>query len=379
MGNNDRDRVGVGTLLLLLALCLGIAGGVFHAIDTARVADTGGDPRADTDARRRVRAASRDGDSVQRAEATTERNATTTSATAQRSSRVRGSHTASMGSVAERSPWHRPGLCEGRDAAWERSRAQFLATFVDVNVAEQGTYNARLLAAPGINRRVLLRVARELHVLGMSIQEQLNLPTEPATVYLYPSLEALREYACVHPAASAYYDGAIHLAAPDTNDADWPVWPLRAIRHEYVHHVLMSAGIGEPFWFQEGVAMQIARDNPRPQDFRDEPFSVTEMVGGLDHGDTEDSVLQRYAQSSAMVGFLRVICRNTKLTEATMARALLDHVIDPQNLFDWTAQQCAQDLDQRADTLWENYWRSQRLSDTTQQRVWQRTPPAAAP
>lgn len=268
------------------------------------------------------------------------------------------------------------GLCTNRDAAWERSRAQYLATFIDVNVAEQQTYNARLLVAPGTMPQVLLSVGRELHSLGMSIQESLGLHVEPATIYLYSTVKALRDHACVHPAATAYYDGAIHLAPPDPESPDQELWPRRAIRHEYTHHVLMASGVGEPFWFQEGVAMQVARDYPRADSFPVEPFAMGAMIDTLDHSDTTASVLQRYAQSFTTVGFLRAICRGTSIDERAMARALLDRIVEPGNLFNWAAQQCSRDLDESAARLWELYWKKGQLDDTTQQRVWQRaTPP----
>lgn len=271
-----------------------------------------------------------------------------------------------------------PGLCADRDAPWERSRARYLATFVDVNVATQGTYNARLLVAPGTLPDVLLRVGEELNVLGTRIQDELGLLTGAATIYLYPTLEALQAQACVHPAAIAYYDGAIHLAPPSEASREWGSWPLRTLRHEYVHHVLFSAGVGEPFWFQEGVAMQMAPDNPRASDFPTEALAVEEMVGALDHSDADDSVLQRYAQSFLMVVFLRSICPYTGLNEGAMAKALSSGVVDPGSLFDWALQQCARDLDARPATLWADYARTRQLSEAIQERVRQRLVGAAS-
>jgi len=270
------------------------------------------------------------------------------------------------------------GLCSDRGAAWERSRAQYLATFVDVNVAAQGTYNARLMVAPGTLPDVLLRVGKELNSLGTNLQDELGLPTEAATIYLYPTLEALREQACVHRSAIAYYDGAIHLAPPSDNSVEWSYWPHQTLRHEYVHHVLFSAGVREPFWFQEGVAMQMTADNPRPSDYATKPHPVSEMVGALDHSSADDSVIQRYAQSSLMVGFLRSICRHTEVNEGTMAKALVSRVVDPGSLFDWALQQCAQDLDERPEALWQNYARTRQLSEAIHERVRQRLAGAAS-
>lgn len=272
----------------------------------------------------------------------------------------------------------RPGLCAGRDAGWERSRAQYLATFVDANVAAQGTYNARLLVAPGTLPDVLLGVGRELNTLGTRIQDELGLPVEAATLYLYPTLEALHEHACVHPSAIAYYDGAIHLAPPAPRSAEWNVWPHQTLRHEYVHHVLLSAGVGAPFWFQEGVAMQMAPDNPRASDFPTEALPLFEMVGALDHSSADDSVLQRYAQSFLMVVFLRSICPYTGINEGAMARALLGQVVEPRSLFDWALQQCAQDLDEDPRALWANYASTRRLSEAIRERVRRRLVGAAS-
>lgn len=309
----------------------------------------------------------------------TRRETAAASSTLLRSSGADGAHPAGTRRVVESLVSLPPGLCADRDAAWNRTRAQYLATFVDVNVAEQGTHNARLLVAPGTLPHVLIRVGRELHSLAMSIQDSLGLPVEGPTIYLHPTVEKLHEYACVHASATAYYDGAIHLAPPEVDSRESELWPYKAIRHEYTHHVLMAAGVGEPFWFQEGVAMQMARDNPRVQDFPVEPFAAEQMIGALDHSDTEARVLQRYAQSSSMVGFLRAICRGTPLNEQAMVRALLDRLVEPGNLFDWAAHQCTQDMAEGASRLWAAYAQKRELDDTTRRHVWQRTPAQSAP
>jgi hypothetical protein len=106
---------------------------------------------------------------------------------------------------------------------------------------------------------------------------KLGLSAEPPGIYLYPSVETLRDHSCASTGAVAYYDGAIHVAVTEIGDQ----WELRHnLRHEYAHHLLVSNGIGRPIWLQEGAAMDIA-DEPLRQShqlWRQNPLPMQQMV-----------------------------------------------------------------------------------------------------
>ncbi len=63
-----------------------------------------------------------------------------------------------------------------------------------------------------------------------------------------PDVGALREYSCASANADGYYDGAIHLAvSPSGRVGDLlPKAPIKALRHGYAHHVLVSNGRPRP-------------------------------------------------------------------------------------------------------------------------------------
>jgi len=150
------------------------------------------------------------------------------------------------------SPWQRAGQCTaGVEPRSVLDRARYFATFARVEAPD-----TTLFVEARVSEEAVATVRGNLTHARVSAKRQLGIDASPPLIYLYASVESLRDHACVNSSAVAYYDGAIHLAM--NSPEDHYIKLNRSLRHEYVHHVLITNGIDEPMWLQEGTALLIA-------------------------------------------------------------------------------------------------------------------------
>lgn len=197
-------------------------------------------------------------------------------------------------------------------------------------------------------------VANGLERAHDSATRQLGLAAEPPLLFLYPSVDVLREWSCASPLAVAYYDGAIHLAAvPNSSEL------LKSLTHEYVHHVLISNDIRGPIWFHEGAAMAIARDSPAGHwsIWRQKPLDLERMIHRFPKTARLEEAVTFYAQAYVMTDFLDRLC----LTRpgcglAELADALVNGRATSETLFSWAVATRGSDLSPTARvSLWDDY------------------------
>jgi hypothetical protein len=252
-------------------------------------------------------------------------------------------------------------MCADHSAERVRKRAAYLAGFVKHPASN--TVLSVHTAAPDWALQTLKDALDSVHSM---VTQALGLPCSPPPVYVYPTVHALHAHACVGATAVAYYDGAIHLTPlmPQsqgpvrTGDLAWHELRI-SLTHEYVHHVLVSNGIGKPIWFQEGAAMEVARSWPRDyrRIARENPIRLQQMVDGFSAGNAASGVF--YARSAVMVEFLQRLC--LKLKECGLPQltaALKTGRATPHTLFDWAISQRASDLVRTsALPLWDDYVR----------------------
>jgi hypothetical protein len=188
-------------------------------------------------------------------------------------------------------------------------------------------------------------------------------------------VEVLRKYACVNSSAVAYYDGAIHLAAVSNS------WhydePIQSLEHEYVHQALMSNGITQPIWLQEGAAMTIVGEGHWghwPRSWKDYPLSIRQMVRAFPNTESPEFAQAYYGQAFAMMEFLDRLC----LTEPncnlrTLVDALRNGRATPDTLFDWAVAERGSDLVwTSALPLWDDYVVHQDFGPATKRALLQR-------
>jgi len=260
-----------------------------------------------------------------------------------------------------------PHVTRCRDPArpdLETRRMQYLETFVPTV-----TENTTIASAPSVPIEAVAAIENELRRVQISIQARLGLNSVPPTIYIYPSVALLREYACA-PGSVAYYDGAIHLAVVPPN----PRFPhdyadtIQNLKHEYVHHALMSNGITRPIWFQEGEAMMIANEQEwslRPLTWKAHALPLEQMV--LYFPDTTNVALTQafYGQAYLMVEFLDRLCvgRPTGCGARELVDALKTGRADAATLFDWAVAERGRDLVTTPGLpLWEDYLKNGNFS-----------------
>jgi len=253
--------------------------------------------------------------------------------------------------------WRRPGQCseaaEGRDA----ERNKYLATFTPTAAGRTTIY-----ADPDAPPWAAQAIARQLPDVHPRITGELRLSGDPpASVFVYRSVEALRAHSCVGPPAVAYYDGAIHLA-PES-----PLAPTSlqerllssSLKHEYVHHVLISNDIVEPTWFQEGAAMRLARDAPPNyrQVSKIHRIPLQEMVSARPTLGSAEAARLFYAQAYEMAEFLERLCLGLPSCGwGELVVALKTGRATPETLFDWAVSQRGADLFRTTPLpLWDDY------------------------
>jgi hypothetical protein len=272
-------------------------------------------------------------------------------------------------------PWRHPGMClEDPRPGFAMARARYLESF-----APTEAWHTTLYVHPDVPEWAARVVQDNLEKTSTRVTSYLHHTAEPPRIYLYPSVEKLREHSCASAVAVAYYDGAIHLAlesvtAQDTLTDGWPSVPrelqemlerrresliTKSLLHEYVHHVLVSNGVGKPIWFQEGAAMLVAHDGPH--DFwtvwRKNPIDLRRMVGTFPQTSSLTDATIFCAQSYVMIEFLERLCwRRISYILDGLTDALMNGNASPETLFDWTISNCGSDLFSTTQlSLWNDY------------------------
>jgi hypothetical protein len=263
--------------------------------------------------------------------------------------------------------WDRPGLCSSAPSNMLALRAQYLGTFVPVVMADSTLYVERSIPT---ERVVAIRDGVQ-HVKAQ-VERALGLESATPTIFLYPSVEALRKYACVNSSAVAYYDGAIHLVAVPQNFE-----PILSLKHEYVHHALISNGITRPIWLQEGAAMITSGEfewGLRPWSWKDHPLSMQQMVRAFPNTANEAFAQAYYGQAFAMVRFLDRLCLGeANCTLRTLVGALKSGRATPDTLFDWAVSERGSDLIRTSGLpLWDDYIIHQDFAPATKRALLQR-------
>jgi hypothetical protein len=253
----------------------------------------------------------------------------------------------------QRSLWHRDGQCAaGSEPRAVLDRAQYLATFERVAVPD-----TTLFVEAGVTAEAVATVRENLTQARAVAEGRLGLDASPPLIYLYASVQSLRDHACVNSSSVAYYDGAIHLAMNTAEDHYLAL--KRSLGHEYVHHVLFRNGIEEPMWFQEGSALLFAGEHSW---FKWHPtgrmLPSSAMVRDFPQTASPEFTEAFYGQSFRMVTFLNDLCWRRKGCSFArdLVAALKNGRATPDTLFDWAVSERGTDL--FASTrlpLWDDY------------------------
>jgi hypothetical protein len=178
-----------------------------------------------------------------------------------------------------------------------------LQGFRDVKVEGSVLHADYTVKAEELERTALL-----MRLASTIVREETRLAVQPPEVYVHRDVATLRKYSCMAGNAVAFYDGAIHLAnVSGDQKLRRELW--FSVVHEYTHHALLSHGIREPIWFQEGLAMHVSREPWRDFDISPPGFDLRDMVDGFPHSAAPEAAERFYGQAYQMVEFLRGLCR----------------------------------------------------------------------
>jgi hypothetical protein len=193
--------------------------------------------------------------------------------------------------------------------------------------------------------------------LPLLTRQVLAIEATVPTVYVYPSVEALRAHSCVAAGAVAYYDGSIHVAVLDQDVERSEL--RKSLRHEYTHHVLVSHGIEGPTWFHEGEAMVVSREWPVGYRFEGRPIDIETMVAAFPHTADPQFARDYYGQAYTMVTFLARLrtSRGDLITDSAseLVQGLSAGSTTPEGLFEWTIDTRLPGLRDRPLAVWEDY------------------------
>jgi hypothetical protein len=269
--------------------------------------------------------------------------------------------------------WHHTGLCKDVPRpGFAAARERYLASFIQTTA-----WHAILYFHSSVPEWAVQEVKDNLERVNAVAALKLHLFSDPPPIYIYPSVDDLRQYSCANPSAVAYYDGSIHLSAitrtrkhktrtPHANAVLDGIERTIArnelnnsLQHEYVHHLLMSNGVSRPFWLQEGAAMVIAKEEPFYFSTKSTstPILPSQMVGPLPQNASFDVANAFYRQAYAMTHFLEQRCRlriNCGLSE--WVQALNSGDANPESLFDWAIARSGDEPNRtNAALIWDEY------------------------
>jgi hypothetical protein len=191
----------------------------------------------------------------------------------------------------------RAGSC--RAAGTTSEHAALLASF-----EERVSGELTIRADPSVAADVPAWIADEVRRPNRRFAELFDSVSLPLSVYVYRDVAQLHRFACVNPAADAYYDGALHVSAVPRDGGSI----RNVVAHELVHHALTSRGVTRPTWLQEGLAMHVAserwwlrRDLQLLAWAEREHLPFAAMVPAFPDGADETFAHVAYFQSIAMV------------------------------------------------------------------------------
>jgi hypothetical protein len=154
-----------------------------------------------------------------------------------------------------------------------------------------------------VDPRMPISMGRELfkplETAEREIGTQLALYPSRPDVFAYRDTQLLLAGGCTNPNVVAYYDGDLHVV-PTQADVQ------QSVTHEYTHHALMSSGLIAPAWAQEGLAMNVARENWwQTRWWLDrvaaQPLSLDVMERSVPYTLPAEKALAFYVQAAAMV------------------------------------------------------------------------------
>jgi hypothetical protein len=248
-------------------------------------------------------------------------------------------------------PWQLPALCgpssSDKQTAWTKYLQGFRRFEAGRNV---------IFADYTIDARALERLDAALYgFVRQQVSQRLGLDAPPPPIYVHASVEALRKYSCVNDAAVAFYDGSIHLADL-SKQLDGKREMLRSLLHEYTHHVLMTHGIHEPVWLQEGLAMHVARESYDLSKLTPPGIDIREMSDAFPHTAPAEYAQRFYRQAFGMVSFLHQLCNGDQMCgDAAIVQALTASSTTPTELFSWSIQQMRPRANEAPLALWQTF------------------------
>jgi hypothetical protein len=286
-------------------------------------------------------------------------------------------------------PWTFPGMCRGgMKPAMYAARAEYFAEFRWATSAHPHLVRFH----PDVEEWILDGVVSQIGAAAESANSAFELDSTEPVIWIHPNVESLIKNSCASDVSVAYYDGAIHLAPdgdlsktaqgtePQINRAREHVLVelQTGLRHEYVHHVLITNGVGNPVWLQEGAATMIARDQPMDAYtlFKRHPVPTSQMIDGPKKSASVYEANVYYAQAYVMVDFLERLCLNRKSCGlGELAQALISGTTTPEGLFEWATEQRSQDLAPTAEvSVWSDYVKYGSFAPQTYQALLNRPP-----
>ena len=196
--------------------------------------------------------------------------------------------------LAALAAWSKPGLCSSSPEA-AAARDSITGTFRVWDGAERGKF----YLDPRLPADAELPILGYLDQADNEISTRLGLHPARPIVFVYFDQQLMKAAACINEDAVAFYDGALHIVATRSD-------VLQSVVHEYTHHALFSSGMLGPAWAQEGIAMNVARENW----WRDPKLLQALLSNGFDQEDMDRSIPYKlppqqavafYVQSAALV------------------------------------------------------------------------------
>jgi hypothetical protein len=208
-----------------------------------------------------------------------------------------------------------------------------------------------------VDAEVTERLALWLSVARKRVSMETGLDVPPPVVFVHRDADTLREHSCLTSNAVAFYDGALHLS----NGPYAPRGNLQlyfSLIHEYTHHALISNGVREPIWFQEGLAMHVSGEPTKNFDTSPPGINVAEMVDAFPYTVSAKSAERIYGQAYEMVEFLMTTCVWAVARDCSH-RALVEKLragADPATFFESTIQEIDPNSDVAPLARWQTYF-----------------------
>lgn len=264
------------------------------------------------------------------------------------------------------SPWAAPALC-GRNSP--QKTKDWLAYLRGLKRVELPTVShwvkdqpmdipvVKMYADTTVDAEATERLALLLGMARSRVASETGLDVPPPIVFVHRNVETLRQHSCLTSNAVAFYDGSLHVSnAPHGRRGNVQLY--YTVIHEYTHHALISNGVREPLWFQEGLAMHLSGEPIIGFDISSPEIPVAEMVDAFPYTVSPKLAERIYGQAYQMVDFLMVMCRRTASPYCSK-RALVERLragADPNTFFESTIQELDRDSDVAPLARWQTYF-----------------------